>query len=61
MLYIVYDSEGDPLRRFHSKTEAEWFIKDKPDCKLKKIVQKRIKRISNYDQMILNGALPCLF
>ena len=39
MLYIVYDSEHCPLRRFHSKVDAEWFVKDRPECMIKKIKQ----------------------
>jgi len=41
MTYIIYDEEHAPLRRFHSKTDAEWYIKDKPECTIKKIKQPR--------------------
>ena len=42
MLYIVYDSEAESIRRFHSKLEAEWFIRDKPEFTMKKIESVRL-------------------
>ena len=32
--FIVYDFEGEPLRKFRSKQEAKWFIDDKPECSI---------------------------
>ena len=49
MLYIVYDSEAESIRRFHSKLEAEYFIRDKPEFTMKKIVEKRTKSRRLYE------------
>ena len=51
MLYIVYDSEHCPLRRFHSKVDAEWFVKDKPECEIKKIKQPQQPKKSWTEEM----------
>ena len=51
MLYIVYDSDAESIRRFHSKLEAEYFIRNKPEFTMKKIVEKRTKlqKMSDYE------------
>lgn len=36
--FIVLDSDSEPLRKFHHKRDADWFIKDKPDCTIKTIL-----------------------
>ena len=61
MLYIVYDSEVESIRRFHSKVEAEWFIRDKPAFTMKKIVEKRskVQKLSDYD-IAVKTCEPCL-
>lgn len=33
--YIIQDFDNEPLRIFNSKADAEWFVKDKPDCSIK--------------------------
>ena len=35
--YLVVDFEGEPLKKFYGKQDAEWFINDKPDCKIIKL------------------------
>jgi len=36
--FIILDFENEPLRTFYTKVDAEWFIKDKPDCTIKTIL-----------------------
>tara|TARA_R110002020_G_scaffold10030_2_gene38854 strand:- start:22 stop:210 length:189 start_codon:yes stop_codon:yes gene_type:complete len=61
MLYIVYDSEQESIRRFHSKLEAEYFIKNKPEFTMKKIVEKRnkLRKMSDYE-IAVKTCKPCL-
>ena len=61
MLYIVYDSEAESIRRFHSKVEAEWFIRDKPEFTMKKIVEKRskVQKLIDYE-IAVKTCEPCL-
>jgi len=35
--FIILDFENEPLRTFYTKVDAEWFVKDKPDCSIKTI------------------------
>ena len=35
--YLVVDFDDEPLKKFYGKQDAEWFIKDKPDCKIIKL------------------------
>lgn len=63
MLYIVYDEDHQPLRRFHTKVDVEWFLRDKPECTMKKIVEKRKKKekkLTEYE-LAYQSAEPCLF
>jgi hypothetical protein len=32
--YLVVDDEGEPLRKFYSLSQAEWFSRLKYDCKI---------------------------
>jgi len=61
MLYIVYDSDAESIRRFHSKLEAEYFIRNKPEFTMKKIVEKRTKlqKMSDYE-IAVKTCEPCL-
>lgn len=45
--HIVKDSEGEPIKRFQSKREAEWFIENKPYLHIEATGEKRktIKQI----------------
>lgn len=35
--FIILDFDKEPLRFFHTKVDAEYFVKDKPDCSIKTI------------------------
>ena len=35
--YLVVDDEGEPLRKFYSLSQAEWFLRLKHDCKIIKL------------------------
>ena len=60
--YIIYDEDNESIRRFQSKVDAEWFIRDKPEFTMKKIVEKRevVKKLSDYE-LALKTCEPCLF
>jgi hypothetical protein len=60
MLYIVYDSEHLPLRRFHRSDEAKWFVRDKPEFTIEKIKQRRTSR-AEQQRELFNKIGECLF
>jgi hypothetical protein len=59
--YIIYDEDNESIRRFQSKVDAEWFIRDKPEFTMKKIVEKRTKlqKMSDYE-IAVKTCEPCL-
>ena len=61
-MYIINDEDGEPLRRFQTKVDAEWFIKDKPEFSIKVIKEKkkkRVKKLTEYE-LAYKNAKPCL-
>jgi len=43
--YLVVDYDDEPLRKFYSKQSAEWFVRDRSDCKIIKLNYKTDKEI----------------
>ena len=39
--HIVKDNEGEPIKRFQSKREAEWFIENKPYLHIERTGEKQ--------------------
>ena len=58
MTYIIYDEEHAPLRRFHSKVDAEWFVKDKPDCSIKTTLTEIPSNIMSHDEFTAKFGEP---
>ena len=60
--YIIYDEDNESIRRFQSKVDAEWFIKDKPEFSIKVIKKnkkKKVKKLTEYE-LAWKNAEPCL-
>lgn len=50
--YIVNDLWGEPLKAFKHKKEAEWFIMNRPDCKIVTTGFKQPKKLNEYEVAI---------
>tara|TARA_Y100000385_G_scaffold275070_1_gene318975 strand:+ start:262 stop:447 length:186 start_codon:yes stop_codon:yes gene_type:complete len=57
--YIVHDLWGEPLKAFKHKKEAEWFIINRPDCKIVATGFKQPPIKSDYE-IALETCEPCL-
>ena len=57
----VIDGMGDPIRRFQSKREAEWFIEGKPDCKIVQVAKRPRLNKPSQDIDWTNKEEECLF
>ena len=47
--YIILDEfDGKPLRAFSNKASAQWFLENRPDCKL--LTLPKVKEVLNLEQ-----------
>jgi hypothetical protein len=58
--FIVVDYEGEPLRKFRSKHDAEWFTEDKPDCKIVELPKEKQETKAEQMSRLLKEYGECL-
>lgn len=57
--FIILDFENEPLRTFYTKVDAEWFVKDKPDCSIKTItVEEKDNSSLSFDEFTAKYGEP---
>lgn len=63
--YIIRDFDNEPLRIFNTKVDAEWFVKDKPDCSIKvetTVVEVKVeKKLTDYERAMALNPEPAPF
>lgn len=47
--YVVHDGEGDPIRKFFTKSDALAFMELRPECFLTVIPKEKQSKPSGYD------------
>jgi len=56
--FIILDLEQEPLRKFYHKRDAEWFIKDKPDCTIKTILTEQLSTELSHEEFTAKYGEP---
>lgn len=56
--FIILDEDLEPLRVFNTKVDAEWFVKDKPDCSIKTTLTKIPSNIMSHDEFTAKFGEP---
>lgn len=54
--FLVSDEFGEPLRKFYTRQEAEWFITSRPNCTVKQIATEQRETFA--DQLDKYGDAP---
>lgn len=58
--FIVVDYEGEQLRKFRSKHDAEWFIKNRIDCKIVELPKEKQETKTEQMSRLLREYGECL-
>jgi len=58
--FIVVDYEGEQLRKFRSKHDAEWFIKNRIDCKIVELPKEKQETKAEQMSRLLKEYGECL-
>lgn len=59
--FIVLDGDGEPLKKFRDKGNAEWFIQNKPDCTIVELEKPKKETKSEEFNRLLEQVGECLF
>lgn len=58
--FIVVDYNGEALRKFRSKHDAEWFTETRPECKIVELPKPKTETKSEQMSRLLREYGECL-